>query len=56
MDPEFDILCDLVADGCAPISEITFFTSPSVKRVIKAVPMVTKKEFKSNPLIDMIDG
>ena len=45
MDPEFDILYDLVMEGAAPVSEITFFTSPSVKRVVKDVPMVTKKEF-----------
>ena len=45
MDIEFDILCDLVAEGYAPVSEITFFTSPAVKRVIKEVPLITKKEF-----------
>jgi len=45
MDIEFDILCDLVAEGYAPVSEITFFTSPAVKRIMKQVPLVTKKEF-----------
>lgn len=44
-DTEFDVLCDLVAEGYAPVSEITFFTSPAVKRAMKDVPKVTKKEF-----------
>lgn len=47
MDNEFEILHDLVVDGFAPVSEITFFTSPAVKRVVKDVPMVTKKQFRA---------
>jgi len=45
MDVEYEILTDLVAEGYVPVSEITFYTSPSVKLAMKKVPLVTKKEF-----------
>jgi len=45
MDLKFEILYDLVKTGYIPVSEISFYTSPSVKKIIKQTPLVTKNEF-----------
>jgi len=45
MDLQYEILTDLYLEGLIPLSELTFFTTPKVKKIIKNTPTVTKKEF-----------
>lgn len=48
MDIEYEILIDLVAEGYLPVSEVSFFISPGVKKIIKDVPTVTHRDFETN--------
>ncbi len=45
MNLQYDILTDLYLEGYIPLSELTYFTTPKVKKIIKKTPRVTKKEF-----------
>lgn len=47
-DLRYDIIYDLVCEGILPISEVSFYTSPVIKKILSNVPIVTKKEFVEN--------
>ena len=40
-----EILQDLILEGVIPISEASFFISPTVKKILNETPKVTKKAF-----------
>ena len=45
MDLQYEILTELYLEGIIPLSELTYFTTPKVKKIIKSTTKVTKKEF-----------
>lgn len=40
-----ELLFELVADGTIPISELTYFTTPKAREIIRQTPKTTKKDF-----------
>jgi len=44
-DLKYNLIYEMAIDDFIPISEVSFFTSPKVKEIIKKTPMVQKKEF-----------
>jgi hypothetical protein len=44
-DLKYDIVYDLVSEGQLPVSEVSFYTSPAIKKIVADTPLVTKKEF-----------
>jgi hypothetical protein len=47
-DLKYDLIYDLVCEEKLPISEVSFYTSPIVKKILADVPVVTKVEFVNN--------
>ena len=45
MDLQYDILTELYLEGNISLSELTYFTTPKARKIIKSTRKVTKKEF-----------
>lgn len=44
-DLKYDIIYDLMLEDQIHINEVSFYTSPAIKKIIADTPVVTKKEF-----------